>query len=159
MGKVKKVIPISALCFYGPLSKPVDLAHYGPFWSLFFHFFGPIRVWMALNLAQWGRVLPYCTGGGLWGSLGAILGHFRPFRSDFRAQSKMLGPVLEPISHLFGYPKWLGWLQIWNSGAGYYHTVLVGAFGGHFGSFWSDFGPQIKRLGPIWSLFLTGLAT
>ena len=38
----------------------------------------------------------------------------------------------------------------------------VGPFGamlGHFGTFQSDFGPQSKRLGPVWSLFLTSLAT
>ena len=42
--KVEKVIPITALCFYGPLSKLVDVAQFGPFWSLFLHFFGPIKV-------------------------------------------------------------------------------------------------------------------
>ena len=36
---------------------------------------------------------------------------------------------------------------------------MVGAFGGHVGTFQSDFGPQSKRLGPVWSLFLTSLAT
>ena len=36
------------------------------------------------------------------------------------------------VSHLFGYPKLLEWPQIWYSGTGYYHTELVGAFGGYF---------------------------
>ena len=30
---------------------------------------------------------------------------------------------------------------------------------GHFGLLRNDFGPQSKRLGPVWSLFLTCLAT
>ena len=34
-------MPITALCFYGPLSMLVDLAQFGPFWSLFLHLFGP----------------------------------------------------------------------------------------------------------------------
>ena len=39
--KVKKVMPITILCFYNPLSKLVDLRKFGPSWSLFLHFFGP----------------------------------------------------------------------------------------------------------------------
>ena len=35
----------------------------------------------------------------------------------------------------------------------------MGAFGGHFGPFWSDFGAQSRRLEPVWSLFLTRLAS
>ena len=35
----------------------------------------------------------------------------------------------------------------------------MGAFGGHFGPFQSDFRPQSKKLGPIGSLFLYCLAT
>ena len=42
--KVKEMMLITALCVYGPLSKLVDLAQFGSFWSLFLHFFGPIRV-------------------------------------------------------------------------------------------------------------------
>ena len=54
------------------------------------------------------------------------------------------------------------WPQIWYSGAGYYYTVMVGAFGaslGHFWQFQSEFRAQSKRLGLFWSLFVTHLAT
>ena len=47
-------------------------------------------------------------------------------------------------------------------GEGKYPTLLVGAFWGHFGPFLGAFGiefrAQSKRLGPVWSLFLTYLA-
>ena len=71
--KVKKMMLITALCVYGPLSKLVDLAQFGSFWSQFLHFFSPIRVWMAPNLVQWDKVLLYCSGGGLWGPFWDIL--------------------------------------------------------------------------------------
>ena len=41
--KVKEMMLITALCIYGPLSKLVDLAQFGSFWSPFLHFFGPIK--------------------------------------------------------------------------------------------------------------------
>ena len=48
---------------------------------------------MAPNLVQWDKVLLYCSDGGLWRPLGAMLGHFGTFQSDFGPQSKRLGPV------------------------------------------------------------------
>ena len=58
-------------------------------WGLFGAYFSPLwlpkTTWIAPNLVQCERAWPwpYCTSGG----------HFGPFRSDFRAQSKRLGPV------------------------------------------------------------------
>ena len=74
---------------------------------------------------------------------------------------------LEPISHLFGYSKWLEWPKIWYNETGGYHTVLVlylwGAILRHFGPFWSYFKAPEQEFGaclePILSLFLTCLAT
>ena len=109
--KVKEMMLITALCVYGPLSKLVDLAQFGSFWSLFLHFFGPIRVWMAQNQVQWDRVLLYCSGGGLWGPFWDILECFLSPEEEARA-------CLEPFSHLIGYPKWLEWPIIWYSGGG-----------------------------------------
>ena len=112
-------------------------------WGLFGAYFSPLwlpkTTWIAPNMVQCERAWPwpYCTSGG----------HFGPFRSDFRAQSKRLGPVcslfqayFSPVWPVWSLPKKLEWPQIWYSGTGYNHTVLVGAFWGHF-------GPKSKILG------------
>ena len=143
--------------------------------------------WIAPNLVQWDRVLPYCTGGSLWGPFWANWSYFKAleleagtcfepmsslFLTHLATQNDLIGPssgtmgqgitilywwgpleailghfrvilwprarglglfraYYESISHPFGYPKRLEWPQIWYSGTGYYHTVVVGAFGGN----------------------------
>ena len=119
---------------------------------------------MAPNLVQWNRILPYCTGGGLWGLFWATLGNFRV----------ILGPRAKGWG-LFGtyWSLFLTYLATRNdlcgpkSGTvGQGITILYwgglmgnfGAFWGHFSPFWSDFGHPSKRLGHILSIFLTHLA-
>ena len=130
--KVKEMILITALCVYGPLSKLVDLAQFGSFWSLFLHFFGPIRGWMAQNQVQWDRVLLYCSGGGLWGPCWDILGHFRVILGLRARGWGLFGAYFSPV----WLPKrtWMAQNQVLCGRILTYCTGggLLGPFGGHF---------------------------
>ena len=91
----------------------------------------------------------------MWGLLGTfrvILDHFGPFWSDFRAQSKRLGPVWSLFLTCLATQNDLNGPKSGSMGqdnAIMYWWGSLGAFMGHFGLFRSDFGPQSKRLGPI----------
>ena len=91
----------------------------------------------------------------MWGLLGTfrvILDHFGPFWSDFRAQSKRLGPVWSLFLTCLATQNDLNGPKSGSMGqdnAIMYWWGSLGAFMGHFGLFRSDFGPQCKRLGPI----------
>ena len=94
---------------------------------------------MALNLAQWGRVLPYCTGGGLWGPLGAFGGHFGPFQ----AISGHLGVILGPRVRCWGlcWSLFLICLATQNDLDGYKsgtvgQGITIGYWWGPLGPFW-----------------------
>ena len=100
--------------------------------------------------------------------MGAMLGHFGTFQSDFGPQSKRLGPVWSlfltslatqkdlngPKSGTVGQD--LNILYWWRPFGAFWG--LLGPFGGHFRYFWSDFRAQAKRFWHIWGLFLTPLA-
>ena len=158
VGKSQKVIPITALCFYGPLSMLVDLAQFGPFCRLFLHLFGALK---GLNGPKSGT-MGQCISILYW--YGAFGGQFGPFQSDFRAQSKRLGPVQSLFLTCLATPNDLNDPKCGTVGQGI--TILYwgglmgnfGAFWGHFSPFWSDFGHPSKRLGHILSIFLTHLA-
>ena len=83
------------------------------------------------------------------GPLGAILGHFGPFWSDFGAQSKRLGPVWSLFLIHLASQNDLNSPKSGTVGQGNYHTGLVGAFRGHFGPFWTILGSILEWfLGP-----------
>ena len=102
---------------------------------------------MAPKLILWDKVNTIYNW---WGPLGPILGHFGPFRRDFRPQSKIAGPDWSlfltrlAAKNDFNSPKT--------------DTVGQGNFGPLLKPFRSDFRDQSKIVGPIWSLFLTRLA-
>ena len=114
---------------------------------------------MAPKLILWDKVN---TIPNWWEPLGPILGHFGPFRRDFRPQSKIAGPDWSLFLTRLAAKNDFNGPKTDTVGQGNYHTGLVGAFGAHFGPLWkpfrSDFRDQSKIVGPIWSLFLTRLA-
>ena len=69
------------------------------------------------------------------------------------------GPFCRLFLHLFGALKGLNGPKSGTMGQCISILYWYGAFGGQFGPFQSDFRPQSKKLGPIWSLFLYCLAT
>ena len=115
-------------------------------WGLFGAYFSPLwlpkTTWIAPNLVQCERAWPwpYCTSGG----------HFGPFWSDFRAQSKRLGPVCSLFLTRLATQNDLNGPKSGTVGQGM--TILywwgpLGAILGHFGPFQIDFRAQSKRLG------------
>ena len=138
-------------------------------WGLFGAYFSPIRLlkmtWIAPNLV-------YLTILDWWRPLGAIWGHLGPFGaiwglflSDFRAQSKRLGPVWRIFfTHLATQNDLNGSILVqWDRGI----TILdwwrpLGAILGHFGLIlelrargWGLFGAYFS---PIWLDKMTWMA-
>ena len=98
-----------------------------------------------------------------WGPLGSLLGHFGSY---FNAIEQEAGACLEPILSLFltclatqNYLKGPKSGTVRQDITILYWWLPLGAILGHFGPFQCDFRAQTKRLGPVWSLFVTHLAT
>ena len=85
-------------------------------------------------------------GGAFCSLFGPFWAIFGPFQSDFSCQSKRLGPVWSQFHTFISYSKLLEWPEIRCNGPDNDHMVPLGAFKGHFWTFWSDFSSQSKRM-------------
>ena len=130
----------------------------GPVWSLFLTNLASKNDLNGPNSGTQGQSITILY----WlGPLVAIFSHFGQFPSDFRTQSKRLGPIRSLfLTHLATQN------DVGQSGTEYYHTVLVGDL---WGPFWTIsghlrliLGPSAKGLGlfgayfsPVWTIKMT----
>ena len=156
------MVPVTALCLF---QLPKRASGFGPF-GAFLMPISPFWAQKGLNGPESGIVGQGITISDWWE---AFRGHFgpiwEPFQSDFRAQSKRMGPVW---SLFFTHLATQNYLNCPKSGI-FDHTGLVEAFRGHLGPFvaiwglfWSDLRPRARGWGlfgghfsPIWLLKMT----
>ena len=124
---VIKVVPVTALCLFQP---PWGFGQFGLFWSVL----EPVSPFF---WAQKGLNGPKndTVGQGnyhtwLVGAFGAHFGPlWKPFRSDFRDQSKIVGPIWSLFLTRLAAKNDFNGPKTDTGGQGNYHTWLVGSLG------------------------------
>ena len=128
-------------------------------WGLFRAYFSPVwlpqMTWMTPNVVQWGRVLPYCTGGALWGIWGPFGGHFSPFWSDFGHTSKRLGHILSIFLTHLAFKNDFHAHKYCTLGQGITILYWWGPLGAILGHFRVILGPRARSWGLFGAYFST----